>query len=140
MHLVHLRSDLGSVEAGTAEADGLAVLGVFFHLVAEEAGAHTGVSKLLRGLKRVAYGQFLHTKKSIIGQGLGGVDETARLPRLSLSELLPDPADRQVFYRYDGSLTTPPCSEAVVWTVLVQSLPVTPSQVRFGPLQPSAPK
>ncbi|KAM7533744.1 hypothetical protein Aperf_G00000117761 [Anoplocephala perfoliata] len=32
------------------------------------------------------------------------------------------------FYRYEGSLTTPPCTENVYWTVIAQALPVRPEQ------------
>ncbi|HHH39322.1 MAG TPA: carbonic anhydrase family protein [Sedimenticola sp.] len=39
------------------------------------------------------------------------------------------PADRD-YYRFNGSLTTPPCSEGVVWVVMKQ--PVTVSQEQIG--------
>ena len=42
-----------------------------------------------------------------------------------LSQLLPGGP----FFRYEGSLTTPPCSERVVWSVYLQPLPVTQRQV-----------
>ncbi len=38
------------------------------------------------------------------------------------------PADRD-YYRYDGSLTTPPCSEGVTWLVMKDSVNVSPDQV-----------
>lgn len=40
------------------------------------------------------------------------------------------PSDRSSFYRYPGSLTTPPCSEIVTWTILKSKLPISSDQVR----------
>lgn len=34
------------------------------------------------------------------------------------------------YYRYDGSLTTPPCFESVVWTVAIDPLKISFSQLR----------
>ena len=39
------------------------------------------------------------------------------------------PANTEQFYRYQGSLTTPPCSEAVNWIVMKEAVPVAPIQV-----------
>ena len=39
------------------------------------------------------------------------------------------PCDKREFYRYQGSLTTPPCSEIVTWTVFRNPLLLTRSQV-----------
>lgn len=39
------------------------------------------------------------------------------------------PADRG-FFRYQGSLTTPPCSEGVLWTVFRQPIEASPAQIR----------
>jgi len=39
------------------------------------------------------------------------------------------PKEKQ-YYRFNGSLTTPPCSEAVRWLVLKQPLTISPSQVK----------
>ena len=45
------------------------------------------------------------------------------------ASLIPDDDDE--FYRYDGSLTTPPCFESVIWTVMKETLPVSKAQVKI---------
>lgn len=53
---------------------------------------------------------------------------------LDMNHLLP--ADRR-YFTYMGSLTTPPCSEGVLWMVLQQPMPVAPDQVNvFSRLYP----
>jgi carbonic anhydrase len=56
------------------------------------------------------------------------VGDSVRMPPelLNLNELLPGD---QRYYQYMGSLTTPPCSESVLWMVLKQ--PVQISQAQF---------
>ncbi|MCW1979423.1 carbonic anhydrase family protein [Xanthomonas campestris pv. campestris] len=44
------------------------------------------------------------------------------------SDFLP-PATQRSFYRYEGSLTTPPCSETVDWVVLSQPVQVSREQI-----------
>ncbi len=53
-------------------------------------------------------------------------DEVAASQPLDLERLLPE--DRR-YYTYMGSLTTPPCSEGVLWMVLKHPLPVSAEQV-----------
>ncbi len=45
---------------------------------------------------------------------------------VDLNELLPK--DRR-YYTYMGSLTTPPCSEGVLWMVMQQPVPISPAQI-----------
>ncbi|GAA3777479.1 carbonic anhydrase [Streptomyces phyllanthi] len=45
---------------------------------------------------------------------------------LDLTAFLPDDRDQ---YRYEGSLTTPPCTEGVKWTVLKDEVEVAPGEV-----------
>lgn len=45
---------------------------------------------------------------------------------LNLAKLIPT---SQAFYRYLGSMTSPPCSEAVLWSVMSEPLTVTEAQL-----------
>jgi len=47
---------------------------------------------------------------------------------LDLNELLPKD---QRYYQFMGSLTTPPCSENVLWMVLKQPMTLSPEQIRL---------
>jgi carbonic anhydrase len=47
---------------------------------------------------------------------------------LNLSELLPKD---QRYYQFLGSLTTPPCSENVLWMVLKEPMTLSPEQIRL---------
>lgn len=47
---------------------------------------------------------------------------------IDLTQLLPPPEQR-AYYTYMGSLTTPPCSEDVLWMVFRQPLQVSPQQI-----------
>ena len=53
-------------------------------------------------------------------------EEVAASVALDLNNLLPQ--DRR-YFTYMGSLTTPPCSEGVLWMVLRQPVPISPEQV-----------
>jgi carbonic anhydrase len=62
---------------------------------------------------------------------------------IDLKALLPD---NRAYYTYMGSLTTPPCTEEVLWMVLKQSMSISPDQVAIfsrlyksnaRPVQPS---
>lgn len=41
------------------------------------------------------------------------------------------PRDTAGFFRYDGSLTTPGCTEGVLWTVFTNTLRISKTQVLF---------
>jgi carbonic anhydrase len=61
-------------------------------------------------------------------------DEVRGGSRIDLAQLLP--TDRR-YYTYMGSLTTPPCSEGVLWMVLKQPVPISMEQLAiFARLYP----
>ncbi|HKX40962.1 MAG TPA: carbonic anhydrase, partial [Burkholderiaceae bacterium] len=53
-------------------------------------------------------------------------DEVAARSTLDLNQLLPR---ERGYYTYMGSLTTPPCSEGVLWMVMKQPVPISEEQI-----------
>ncbi|XP_030630916.1 carbonic anhydrase-like [Chanos chanos] len=98
MHIVSKRKDLGVDEAKQAQ-DGFAVLGFFIE--AEEGGPTPDAW--------MKFAEHLSELQSI--------DSTITFHHnISIDDLIGD-VDRTSYYRYMGSLTTPLCNEAVVWTI-----------------------
>jgi len=62
-----------------------------------------------------------------------GEEQAAQVP-IDLNQLLP--AERS-YFTYMGSLTTPPCSEGVLWMVMKHPVPISPEQLAiFARLYP----
>uniref|UniRef100_A0A914I0L1 Carbonic anhydrase n=1 Tax=Globodera rostochiensis TaxID=31243 RepID=A0A914I0L1_GLORO len=107
LHMVHIKEGLSFSEASNS-SDGLAVLGIFYKI------GHNGHSMLAlqNGLKEV-------TKK----------DASAQIENYVPAVNLPD--HLEMFFRYNGSLTTPECNEAVVWTVFAKRLSISSNQIKL---------
>ncbi len=60
--------------------------------------------------------------------------EKAYLPKLNLDLILPEERE---YYKFEGSLTTPPCSEGVKWHVLKNPIELSATQIKaFQKLYP----
>lgn len=110
LHLVHFNQKYGSLAESLKYNDGLAVLGVFF-----EVGptANEDISVIVDALKDVR---------------LSGTRGTNLQRPVVLSRLLP--RRTKDFFRYTGSLTTPPCSEVVTFTIFTTTVPISEEQLQ----------
>ncbi|KAL3109171.1 hypothetical protein niasHT_013951 [Heterodera trifolii] len=93
LHLVHIKEGL-TLEEALRTPDGLAVVGIFY----KTASTGLPLVALQNALTQV-------TK----------TDASIQIDNCVLSVLLPTVLNS--FFRYNGSLTTPGCNEAVVWSV-----------------------
>ncbi|EDW84721.1 uncharacterized protein Dwil_GK12982 [Drosophila willistoni] len=109
VHIVHRNIKYSTVEEARNYNDGLAVLAVLFKVV------RTSHSFYQPGLNEV-FGSLLHLTE------FNSTYTPAAL--LTLGSLL-GTLDRGNFYAYKGSLTTPPCSPAVLWHVFAEVLPIS---------------
>ncbi|XP_015249735.1 PREDICTED: carbonic anhydrase 4-like [Cyprinodon variegatus] len=108
MHIVNKRKDL-TLEEAVGTADGLAVLGFFI-----EEEPNTGSEHDMKAWKTLT--DYLSAIKNISSE----VEVTHEI---SIDDLLGH-VNRESYFRYSGSLTTPLCNEAVVWTVFKESIKV----------------
>ena len=112
VHLVHVISDKQNelppdVQATKPPAKSLAVIGVMI----KEGKANSLIGNLWKKIPE-AKGTPVHY--FITGQ--------------NANALLPEPGKRS-FYRYNGSLTTPPCTENVLWTVMSKPIEFSKEQI-----------
>lgn len=98
VHLVHYKAEYGSVREAVLHPDGLVVLALFLEEVFDNRGNWEIIS-LIDSLSAVT-----------------GIGEEHQIPHhVNLARLLPTSQD---YFTYEGSLTTPPCSESVRWIVV----------------------
>ncbi|XP_051577871.1 carbonic anhydrase 14 isoform X3 [Myxocyprinus asiaticus] len=108
LHIVHYNAEFyaNMTEAKTQE-NGLAVLGVLI-----EAGEETNQ----------AYGRILNYLDHIRYAG-----QQVAIPAFDVRLLLPN--DLGQYFRYNGSLTTPPCHQSVLWTIFNERVKISHLQL-----------
>ncbi|XP_074602273.1 carbonic anhydrase 7-like [Brevipalpus obovatus] len=98
MHLVLYNKKYENFDQCLNKSDGLVVVAVFFRHSDHE---NESLQTLINSIQKVPiYG------------------DATELPGIDLDKLMPK--NKKNFYRYRGSLTTPPCSEVVTWIILAQ--------------------
>ncbi|XP_033123933.1 carbonic anhydrase 7-like [Anneissia japonica] len=108
MHIVHYDSTrFNNVSEAMNSNMGLAVFGFFIGISQDD---NTAMQSIVQGISGLGMGQ----------------TKDVQTP-FNLSSLLPMPLGN--YWNYNGSLTTPPCYESVIWTVF--ETPITISQTQM---------
>nr|AYN64225.1 carbonic anhydrase [Sinohyriopsis cumingii] len=110
MHVVHYKKEYGSINEALNKSDGLAVLGFMFKVIPFD---------------NVFYEKFLKKLSAVQYSG----ESTDTWP-MRLTDILPNSWQNLKYFRYNGSLTTPPCTEAVIWTVFTRPIYISEKQLR----------
>ncbi|XP_040276616.1 carbonic anhydrase 9 isoform X2 [Bufo bufo] len=107
IHVVYFNSEYQSIDQALNQSGGLAVLAAFIEEGPEDNEAY---EHLLSHLEEVKDG-----------------GESREIPGFDIRGLLPQQLDR--YFRYNGSLTTPPCLQTVNWTIFNQTVPLSARQL-----------
>ncbi|XP_061700462.1 carbonic anhydrase 12 [Syngnathoides biaculeatus] len=109
LHVVHYNSDkYKSFTEAKDKADGLAVLAFFYE---DGHFENTYYSDFISNLAKIKYA----------GQSMN-------ISSLDVRSMLPENLNH--FFRYQGSLTTPPCYESILWTVFDTPITLSHNQIR----------
>jgi carbonic anhydrase len=95
------------------------------HLLHTSARGNTAVVGMMitpGAYNETLRGIFENLPGEITGEGKAGPEA-----EINLADLL---AGQEGMYRYDGSLTTPPCSEGVKWSIFARPLEMSNQQIR----------
>ncbi|XP_059207629.1 carbonic anhydrase 4a [Centropristis striata] len=110
LHIVHMKQNYIDLTTALADPEGVAVLGFFYERSNSANRKYEPIINALRSIKT------------------SGANTT--LPPISLAQLIPPEQNLTSFYRYKGSLTTPGCTESVVWTLFENTIPLNFEQLR----------
>ncbi|XP_070762423.1 carbonic anhydrase 4b [Enoplosus armatus] len=116
MHIVHIKEEYDSLSQAVRDRTGVAVLGFVFQ---ESESANKKFDPLINALKYIT-----QPANSVTLRGV------------SLEMFIPPQKNMTKYFRYDGSLTTPNCAEAVVWSLFESTIPLSRKQLAaFSQLQ-----
>lgn len=107
LHIVHIKDDSPNITEALSN-NGVAVLGFF----------------IATGDKNENYTPLISKLTDVTNPG-----DTDWMSPLPLSSLIPQ-TNLSKYYRYNGSLTTPKCNENITWTVFMQPVSLSLTQVQ----------
>lgn len=107
LHFVHVNTKYTSMEEAMKHPDGLAIIAVFLN---ESHDDNRYLSPVINSLDRLTY-----------------KGDKLPLPHgLDIQRLIPE---KMEFWTYEGSLTTPPLAECVIWTIFRGTIPISSNQL-----------
>ncbi|XP_013866464.1 carbonic anhydrase 4 [Austrofundulus limnaeus] len=116
LHIVHMKSHYTDLTTALRDKEGVAVLGFFYE---KSNSANKKYEPIVNTL-----------------QSIRATNGTSSLPSISLAQLIPSEQNMTSYYRYKGSLTTPGCTESVIWTVFENPIPLSTEQLKaFSTIQ-----
>ncbi|XP_049587659.1 carbonic anhydrase 14 isoform X2 [Syngnathus scovelli] len=108
LHVVHFNSELyPNASVAMTQRNGLAVLGI---LIVTGEETNPSFNNIINYLSRVRH-----------------ADQKVLIPAFDVQSLLPTDLGR--YYRYNGSLTTPPCYQTVIWTLFHERVQISKAQL-----------
>ncbi|XP_006885971.1 PREDICTED: carbonic anhydrase 6 [Elephantulus edwardii] len=108
IHVVHYNAKYKSYDIAKDAPDGLAVVAALCEVLND--AENTYYSELISHLKNIKY-----------------AGQSTTLTGLDIRDMLPN--NLHNYYTYLGSLTTPPCTENVLWFVLADSVKLSRTQI-----------
>ncbi|XP_067113860.1 carbonic anhydrase IV c [Osmerus mordax] len=109
LHIVHVKEIYASLEEAAHDPSGVVVLAFLFE---ESSNDQPHINTLIEALGKVRQNG---TSSLVTG--------------FRLSDIIPCAKTLHSYYRYVGSMTTPGCDQAVVWTLFHQTLLISHSQL-----------
>ncbi|CAG5876906.1 unnamed protein product [Menidia menidia] len=110
LHIVHMKADYADLTTALRDREGVAVLGFFYEV---SNSANRKYDPIITSL-----------------QSIKAANGNMSLPSISLAQLIPSEQNMTSYFRYKGSLTTPGCTEAVIWTVFENPIPLSMDQLK----------
>ncbi|XP_045896390.1 carbonic anhydrase 4a [Micropterus dolomieu] len=109
LHIVHMKHHYSDLTTALSDPEGVAVLGFFYERSNSANRKYDPIINSLRSIRD-------YSNTSVL--------------TVSLAQLIPSEQNLTTYYRYSGSLTTPGCTEAVIWTLFENPIPLSMDQLQ----------
>ncbi|KAJ3589278.1 hypothetical protein NHX12_010123 [Muraenolepis orangiensis] len=110
LHIVHMKQQYSDLSVALSDPSGVAVLGFFYE---ESRSTNRKYDSIVNALRSITH-----------------PNSNTSLPPISLEQLIPSRQNLTSYYRYQGSLTTPGCTESVIWTLFHSTIPLSKEQLQ----------